>query len=289
MAMANRTKSYFLAPVFDWAPDTLKLGSIVKAKEAPHKYRTEPLTPECHRTVNSYNDSITDNAGLGGGIFGEFLKYIFGVGGSAAALASKTEKLEVVCEKLETKYFEPSPEYLRHALTEALKDGVTSDYMISRLFGSRRKMFMITGIKTVEGVKISTVVKKDVELQAGLGLDGTLAAAPLSLGPQFEVRKEGVRKTTITATGPLIIAYRVTEIVRKIRGNVALKDVSHGALFSGRFDAENPAEDFELRLQDFDDGFIDSDMEVQPPARQDALSCGPDSGPSANAPGVEDT
>ncbi|KAK6506521.1 hypothetical protein TWF506_011427 [Arthrobotrys conoides] len=269
--MANKTKSYFLAPTFDWAPDVVKLGSIIKLKDEPHVNKIEPLNLDSETILTDiksfYSHHFIGGSGFGGGIFAAFLKYIFGLGTDAGMAQSRNEEMEIVCKKLETTYFEPTQQYLRDSLANALKDGTMAAYMKSRGFGDRRKLFMVTGIKVAEGIRVSTSHTKSVGFLARVNVDTTFfTAAPFEFGPGIGIERRESQEVIFKSDGPIILAYRLAEIVRKKKKDPKLKAANRGALMSGRFARDDPAEDFELETQDFDgDGFLEFGIEKEIP------------------------
>ncbi|RVD84856.1 uncharacterized protein DFL_003193 [Arthrobotrys flagrans] len=248
----------------------IKLGGLIESIEKPNVYRTKTLPPDekSIRKGNSkpYKEFLAGTFGFGGGIFTEFLKVISGISAIAELVGSSAETMEIECRKLETKCFEPTPEYLRQALSNALKDGVTARYLRSRYFGTEKKLFMITGIKTAEGVTISTTSKRNNGFLNQVGIDTTMAGIPVGFGAKIEIVRGDLRMTTIKTEGPIILAYRVAEIIKKFRGDAKTKDYKRGALMGGRFARPDQVDEFELDTQGFDnDDFVDFGIEQEIP------------------------
>ncbi|KAK6331598.1 hypothetical protein TWF718_002147 [Orbilia javanica] len=269
--MANRVKSYFLVPAYDFAPDAIKLGGVVRSVLKPTDYSTEVLPLDSQLIEKSapvfYCDTLTQTFGYGGGVFAEFLKYVFGIGAGTGVGTTGAETMEIVCEKLETHCFNPTKDYMRDTINRVLGDGVLERSLRSRFFGSREKLFMITGIKIAEGVKISTSQMKGLDFRAQVGADATLMGVPgAGGGVGLELVWKDARVAELKTKGQIVIAYRVTKIVRKPRGDVKGKTIKRGALMGGEFAEYDIADGFELEnSQDLDnDGFADFGIENQP-------------------------
>ncbi|KAF3178317.1 hypothetical protein TWF106_007068 [Orbilia oligospora] len=258
--MASKVKSYFLAPSFDLSPGTIKLGSIIKSINSPHVDKTEPLPIEncLIESVKTkiYHENFVGGSSLFGGISAGFLKSIFGAGADAGVGIARNEERDIFCLNLETKYFEPTHEYLQQSLTNALKDGKMTAYVKSKGFGiRRRRLFMVTGVKIATGVRISTIRWRDTGVFARIEVDAALLAGiPVQTGPTIGFERKAFEKTefSLDEKNPIVLSYQVTEIIRKKKGEAQSKPYKSGALMSGRFAQNNLADEFELQTEDLD-------------------------------------
>ncbi|KAK6345836.1 hypothetical protein TWF730_010179 [Orbilia blumenaviensis] len=261
--MANRTKEYFLAPRFDIPPPAVQLGSIIRDKESPRETRgveTVRVPDSCIELSQAvdYEDSFETKARFGASLFAEVLKYVLGVGINIGTRIQQAESMELRCERLETRCFDPTPEYLQQAMQKARENPTMNRYLSKRgIIGNKRKLFMVTGVKVAEGLTISTKTKSDLALEGGIMVDATPTGMPIGVGPMIQLETIGSREARITVVGPVVLAYKVIEIVRKRGSEMKMKDYNRGALLNGKLTEEDQENEYEVVHQDFDDGIAD--------------------------------
>ncbi|KKY19265.1 hypothetical protein UCDDS831_g05469 [Diplodia seriata] len=183
--MANQKKTWFLVPGWDIPPSAIKLGSIIADPTAPQKAIITPESlqsqvsvsdpaparepaPSCSGTTSQYDSAIRadvnttvvtdysmntkDGRSSIVGIFAEFLQ-VFGLGGASIQF-SKERVQSYAFEKMETTWFLPPLAFAQEALADQKVQGFL------QMVGTRRPLYIISGVKTVWGADVSTKVEK---------------------------------------------------------------------------------------------------------------------------------
>lgn len=90
---------------------------------------------------------------------------------------------------------------------------------------------MITGIKTVEGARVTTSRRKGRGFNVSLGFDGTAFGVPVSVGPQAEHGSEVSEEATFENSSHIVFAYQLKEIRFGKDKRMKSRDYTKGALF----------------------------------------------------------
>ncbi|KAK6511131.1 hypothetical protein TWF481_000053 [Arthrobotrys musiformis] len=237
-ASANRQKLYFLAPTFEWSPDQIKLGSLITSEKTPHISRIDPIPIPPHsiydREERFFNEVFDTNTGLSCGVL-TGLKDIFNANVNSETTISRDKETRITGRKFHTASFEPPLEYVQESLADALKDPIMASYMKSKMFGIKRKLFMVTGVKTGQSIVVTP----------GRLLKST--EGKLVREEAYTPKPEEFR----------VIGYKVTQIIRKRKKDPQQKDVVGGVLMGGNLPRGNFAEEFELEPEDFDSGLAE--------------------------------
>jgi hypothetical protein len=228
--MANKYKTYFLSPDWDFPVGSIQLGSIISDRSFPQRYlaKHDPVAfgIEVYPSVKeNFTDTIDESKTNKYGLWAQFLQ-IFGLGAEASVSFSKgtIEKYSFVLMK--TEFFLPSKDFA----TAAAKITAVADFLEQTDY--EEPVYIITGIKTVAGASVTTVAKKGRGLHLKAGFDGTSSGVPVTVGPEADHKKAEEERASFKNSSPVVFAYELSEM-RLQRGgkDVTLKSHTKGALF----------------------------------------------------------
>lgn len=235
--MANLRKTYFLTPSFDYPPTgPVLLGNIISSPKYPDKplnnASTRPAIPAAALTTITKTDwkSTTAKSHSGKvGIWAKFLEVVVGAGVDVGTSWERGTENQYKFDKLETSFFEPQA--VEGYLESAMKaPGVIGYLSKSR---GRKPLYIVKGVKIARGVTAKTLRTKANGGRLGVSVDGTLMAAPVSVGPELEA---GIKKEDGVGFGggdDFVFAYRLGRIkVDRRMGEAEEDDYNKGALFA---------------------------------------------------------
>lgn len=243
--MSNITKTYFLAPSWDYPPNgPIKLGNIISS---PLK-AAEPLNiatckdPEEVDLNPPFKIGVTwskekQRAGKFG-VWTEFLSFL-GFGVDVGTSYDTQIEETYAFDRMDTKEFLPTPAYL----AESIRDPAVARFLDkSRL---RKSLYMITGIKTVAGAKAKRSVHSTRAGEIKVGHDGTFTGAPVYFGPEMVLSRKDKEVAAFHGSSDFVFAFRVRKITVKRGQEISSDDYTKGALY----DAEaRPTQDEESIL-----------------------------------------
>ncbi|KAH8881811.1 hypothetical protein GQ53DRAFT_886754 [Thozetella sp. PMI_491] len=206
------TKTYLLAPSFDYPPgSSIRLGGLVADPLSPHRPLTSLARDKWPKTTETVQKErvITRGKGFEAGLSttAQIIQIINAkVGGNFA----RDEVLEYSMAALRTEFFEADPneddirDLLKHHRVQTAMDFI---------FWSR-PLFMITGIKIAEG--LSLYASYTAQQDASVSGEMPIPAAPgISVGLNTQVSTKRLQEDSFTATGDVVLAYRLLKICRK--------------------------------------------------------------------------
>lgn len=251
--MAARRKTYFLSPSWELKPTEVEIGSVIANFDRPGANSlsspallslidTDIHTGEeknCSGTTKTSSESSI-------GLFSKFINIII-LGGEVSYSSSTNSEVKYSCDTMETKRFTPSFKYLQSAVNE---ERVKAHLQCG--FGS--KVFMITGVKTVTGLTITTIENTGKNANAQVGFD--IPAAQLTVGPKATYAPTEHNEHTRNISGPIVFAFQVEKLSLNIMGQVSSKEYISGA-FLGRDEPANNTEYVIERGGELDDDEID--------------------------------
>lgn len=126
-------------------------------------------------------------------------------------------------DSLLSEWFSPSVAFVKKAVED---DGVER-YL--EFAGLGKPLFVVTGLKHVTGVSLSTKGAKTRGMSGKLALDATAVGAPVSVGPEVEVEREHYKGVQWRCEGPIVFAFQLHR-VRLRRAGVDVKDHVKGDL-----------------------------------------------------------
>ena len=222
--MSNAIKTYFLAPGWD-----LPVGSVILDPSRPqrpfnaaHSPKTESIIHTSYKT--NFTETIDRSKKRKIGLWAKFLE-IFGLGSEISVQYDKDHIDKYSFKRMKTEWFLPSKDFVEKCVQTP---EVTA---FLEQTGYRKPVYMITGLKTIEGASVTTVRSKARKLHGRLGFDGTSAAVPVSVGPEGEYAASESETATFTNSSPIVFAFQLSRIVCKENRDLVQKEYTKGALF----------------------------------------------------------
>jgi len=158
------------------------------------------------------------------GLWAEFLE-IFGLGGKLSVQYDKSQVETYSFTRMKTEWFLPSKEFVEKRVksTEVAEFLDQMDYKVP--------VYIITGLKTVEGASVTSTKSKGRTFHAKLGLDGTSVAAPVTIGPEGDYSTKESETVTFTNSTPIVFAFQLSKVSWKEKKGATMKEYTKGALF----------------------------------------------------------
>lgn len=256
--MSADQPSYFLVPSWDLGPDDVVLGSVianVKRPQMPLMGKSPAISIDTKIQMQGpqvSSGTVKFSTEQSVGLFSNFLQAVT-VGGEVSYASKQTKQLEYSCDKMETRKFVPSTEYIN----SVVQDATISTYLKSG--GLSSKVFVITGLKIASEITITTTLEDGYEAKAQVGID--LLAGGLKIGPQGSWKSETSKTHTTTIKGPIVFAFQVKKLRKHLVGGLKSKDVVKGAMLGKEKTSER---EFELVRDDVGLGDVeDFGMEMR--------------------------
>jgi hypothetical protein len=234
--MSNAIKTYFLAPGWDLPVGSVQLGSVILDPSRPQRAFNAAHPPKIESTIHtSYKTNFTETVDRSKkrkiGLWAKFLE-IFGLGSELSVQYDRGQVDKYSFKRMKTEWFLPSKDFMEKCVQtpEVVTFLEQTDY--------RKPVFMITGLKTIEGASVTTVRSKGRKLHGKLGFDGTSAAVPVSVGPEGEYVTNESETATFTNSSPIVFAFQLSRIVCKENEDLVQKEYTKGALFGADEDQE---------------------------------------------------
>ncbi|OAQ58683.2 hypothetical protein VFPPC_14850 [Pochonia chlamydosporia 170] len=106
--------------------------------------------------------------------------------------------------------------------------------------GTCAKVFLVTAIKTVQNVTITTTVEKANETKVQIGVE--IPAAQLTIGPKVNYRPTMSQTHSSTIAGPMVFAFEVEKLQVHRQGGGFTKEYVKGAMLGQQDDFEDAVE-----------------------------------------------
>lgn len=242
--MANQKKTWFLVPSWDVPPSAIRLGHIIADPTEP-RYPLNPSSTGPQIDTEIFPDvcpefymKLSGDSSNTLGIWAQFLEFV----GLTAEVKLRLEKgMEEAYsfEKLETKWFSPSPAFAKASMESA----EAKDFL--DVAGTRTPLCMVTGVKVVTGGS-TTTRNKGHAYGWEFGVDGTPVGAPVLAGPYFERNNAGL-ETSYKKETPIVVAYQLMRVKLKDSTSMAIP-YSRGVI--SEFGDGNEEELMEVELSD---------------------------------------
>jgi hypothetical protein len=179
--------------------------------------------------------------------FGVWAK-IFGVNGLKLGWLSKRSGDEtLIVRELKTRYFNPTPQYMADVLASPT---VAAHIKVTR---KKKPIYVITGIKWVEGVSVSKTKEKATNV-SGEG-SGTDPHSLTQVGGKASFTSEDKTAASFKESTDFIVGFRVRKIFWKRGGGMETSDKVAGSVLDGTDEAAIPA--VLVGVQSVDDFLID--------------------------------
>lgn len=173
------------------------------------------------------------------GLWAQFLQ-IFGLGAETSFSFDKSSIDTYAFQHMKTEWLLPSKTFAE----ACVKNANIVAFLEQTNF--RKPLYIITGLKTVEGASVTTVKSKSRGIHAKIGFDSTPAAVPVTIGPEVDRNVEGSVTASFTNSSPVVFAFQLTAVHCKERSkDVMLAGYTKGALFG----LEEENEDLELEIE----------------------------------------
>lgn len=153
------------------------------------------------------------------------------MGGELSYSSSSTTEVVYSAEAMETRRFTPSHSYIQ----KAVDDDAVKSYL--KMGGKGTKVFMVTGIKTVQDVTITTIEEKANETKVQVGVE--IPPAQLTIGPKVNYRPTTSQVRSSTIAGPMVFAYEVEKLQINRSGEGFTKEHVKGAMLGQKDDVED--------------------------------------------------
>ncbi|KAH7094545.1 hypothetical protein FB567DRAFT_6039 [Paraphoma chrysanthemicola] len=233
----NTNKTYFLVSGWDFPVGSITLGSVISSPTQPHLPLFTPAEDDIgitHPTTKKkFTGNVTAEKADKAGLFFRFLD-MFGLGAEASYHYDRKTVLTYSFRKLNTNWFVPSDELKKKATKDNARVASfcrDSDYEAS--------VYMITGLKTVEGAGVTTSSSKSKGWKAFLGLE----AGPVNVGPSGEHNGQMSEEFGFENSTPIVFAFQLLELKLSETGEITASPFNDGALFdAGGADKEREVE-----------------------------------------------
>jgi hypothetical protein len=228
--MASTHKTYFLAPSWNIGPDEVILGSVVTNPKLPqHAISVATLNSNIELPIprpieeKSCSGTAKKETKWSTGLFATFIQVVT-LGGQASFSSDSILQVHYSCESMETHRFTPTLAYI----TKVAEDTEVKSHL--KIGGIGAKVFMITGVKIVSNITITTIEEKTKETVAKIGVD--IPAAQLTVGPKATYTLANYDKHTRTIAGPIVFAFEVEKIQVNRKGKVVHGEYIDGAMLA---------------------------------------------------------
>jgi hypothetical protein len=206
-------KTYFFPPNFDYPPDGfLWPGRIFKKPFEPGTcLNRDPLPAypaDCPLQESKKIDWKGDEERTRSGLFSIWIRFLefLGIEASGTIHWAVAHSNLYTIKKLETKFFEPSDEYLEQNM---LHPAVAS-YIVKTDF--QAPVYMVTGVKVAYGAGMAWENQRTLTVAGKMGGGGPAAGSPASGGTETQVQDSTKKATGYRHSSPFVFAYQIREI-----------------------------------------------------------------------------
>ena len=224
-------KSYFLVPNYDDFPENgpLFLGSIIANPKMPHKSLNEECRklPETEHVINgtpfrNWRNTLErgDNGELS--IWAKFL-HILSSGFTSHYDMSEEDEFQF--DLMATQFFSPSDDYLKTAMAKKK----VRRHLRATTAGEAEPLYMVIGLKTVTGAKITQKIRQNKHRNGSMGIDNLPGVG--AIGGRGQNSSSQVETRTFNTFEPHIIGFRIRKIKINPDKSVEGEDVTEGAYF----------------------------------------------------------
>jgi hypothetical protein len=189
-----------------------------------------PQYYDCLLTVLHIKGSMKISKEWSLGLFATFIQVI-ALGGEASVSSKSSTQIDYSCDLMATSQFAPSLSYI----SKAAEDPGVKEHL--KMGGMGAKAFLITGIKTVKNVTITTTEETEKEQTLQIGVD--IPPAQITIGPKGTHKSTKNNQSTRTIEGPIVFAFQVEKIRVSRKGNVSHKEYISGTMLGRKEGAES--------------------------------------------------
>jgi hypothetical protein len=279
--MTSSTKTYFLAPNFDFPPPPsglIDLGSIITDPKKPDRSlnKGELVLIPAHAifttTKTDWTASRSQLHAVDGGIWTSFLQTIIGLSAEVDVSRSKGKDEVYRCKVLETQYFQPDDAYILANLQNPRVQGY-----VKTGWPVKKSVYMITGLKIARGVSAETEVSEEYGVGGKVGVDATAftGGVPVSGGPKGKWSSKSSEGIGFGGSEDFVFAFRLIKIKPKKEGCFEEGDYNKAALYDLGTDVEGDVDVARVLLEDWEIEPLDqvTGMQMSSMVDEDGETC----------------
>lgn len=274
------TKTYFLCPTSEFIhpPPTgpLHLGSIIRSASAPqfslnNLNTVVPINdPKPPIIETNWKKTVSAKTGFGLGVYAQFLQAA--TGGIGIGPEVDGEKLHqtgsvFAFDTLTTMQFEPMSQYVDQALKAPSVQAWLREP--KQRFSPIVTLFLVTGMKLVNGAKIKYTESTNNTFTANIGID----AVPLGLtiGPKGHWTSASDEETEFNRDSEFVFAFRVKRL--RIGRKVKTEEYSRGAFLAHGESGKQDDDQEPVLVEDVDGSSIETARLVPDPTEDVEVYC----------------
>ena len=245
--MANRIKSYILAPTLESPPEgAILLGNIIASPDTPeaslntqipNQFMENMKILEAHK--RGWKDEQGAHHNISGGVFAQFLQMI-GLGGDIDGGHEGSSHHRISAKQMDIYWFNPDASDIE----KSIEDSGVKKYLDFNNY--RRPVFLVTGLMIARGASAVHHSMKGAFLHTKIGIDLTAAGAPVTVGPKASLTSHRDRDIAFDEASDFVLAYRLTRIKCTRTARVSSKEHTKGALYGTnpeRYDLQHDDDD----------------------------------------------
>lgn len=274
------SKTYFLCPTSDFIhpppAGPLRLGSIIRSTSTPQL----PLNGASVVAVanasppqmeTDWKKTVSAKTGFGLGVFAQFLQLATGspgIGPEVDVERARQTASVFAFDTMTTLSFEPTPQYVE----EAIKAPAVQAWLREprQRFSPVVTLFLVTGMKLVNGARIRYSSSGSTALTASLGVD--VPALGFTVGPKGHWSSADDDETEFSRESEFIFAFRVKRL--RIGRRISTEDYSKGAFLANAGDAKTDASE-PILADDIDGAALGNAYLVTDATEDDDVYCVP--------------
>ena len=244
--MANRIKSYILAPTLESPPEgAILLGNIIASPDAPEVNLNKRIPNQCMENMKileahkrGWKNEQGAHHNISGGVFAQFLQMI-GLGGDIDGGHRGSSHHRISAEQMDIYWFNPDVTDIERSI----EDSGVKEYLNFNNY--RRPVFLITGLMIARGASAVHQWMKDGFLHTKFGVELTAIGAPVTVGPKASSTSGSDREIAFDQTSDFVLAYRLTRIKCTRTARVSSKEHTVGALYGMNPERYSPQHDYD--------------------------------------------
>ena len=194
----------------DFPVGSIQLGAVITNPAFPHQAPNEDdLVPVDIKVYPSdkygFSSTIDESRSNKFGLWAQFLQ-VFGLGGELSVAFNKGAIDKFSFKHMHTEWFLPSAAFAK----AYVKVPNVADFLEQTEY--EKPVYVITGLKTVDGASVTTVKSKGRGLKAKLGFDGTPPAVPITVSLEAEHQNNGSETDGFQNSSAIVFAFQLSEV-----------------------------------------------------------------------------
>ncbi len=218
-----------------------------------------------------WKKTVSAKSGFGLGVFAQFLQLATGGSGIGPEIdveRSRQTANRFAFDTMTTLSFEPTPQYVE----EATKTPAVQAWLREprQRFSPVVTLFLVTGMKLVNGARIKYSSSGSTAFTANLGVD--VPALGFTAGPKGRWTSADDDETEFSRESEFIFAFRVKRL--RIGRKISTEDYSKGAFLANAGDTKNDASE-PILADDIDGSAFENAYFVSDATEDDDVYCVP--------------